>query len=50
MSSWPLGILGALNRVSHLVATGAASFPYGRLPLDILVSPHCPLGNFSFYF
>ena len=50
MSSWPLGIWGALNRVVQLIAVGAGSFPYRRLPLDIWASPHCPSAPFSFYF
>lgn len=50
MSSWPLGIWGALNRVVQLIAVGAASFPYRRLPPDILASPHCLSAPFSFYF
>lgn len=49
LSSWPLGIWGALNRVVQLIAMGAASFPYRRLPPDILASPHCPSAPF-FYF
>lgn len=44
------GNLGGSYRVVQLIAMGAASFPYRRLPPDILASPHCPSAPFSFYF